>query len=260
MSSPLRFFEPLGDFANRSTGFALSGYIQKLDKRLLALGEPDGIHAKGILGVQVFCAITFPIFWTYIIRFMNLAEGLFNGPVQLLVYIAFICMGFYFPVMNLKEKIGKRQKKIILALPDVMDLLTISVEAGLDFMTALQRVVEKQLPGPLRDELSRVFKQIELGKARRDALKELADRIQISDVSNVCSALVQADRLGSSLGPILRAQSDMLRIRRGQRAEKAALEAPVKMLAPLLMCIFPSVFIMIFAPLFIKMMIDLGRF
>ena len=163
MKSPLKFFEPIGDFANRSTGFALSGYLRKLDSRLLAMGEPDGVTSKGILGVQVLCAILFPIFWTYIIRFLNLAEGLFTGPVQLLVYTGFITFGWYFPVMNMKEKIAKRQKKIVLALPDVMDLLTISVEAGLDFMTALQRVVEKQLPGPLRDELSRLFKQIELG-------------------------------------------------------------------------------------------------
>jgi tight adherence protein C len=151
-----------------------------------------------------------------------------------------------------------RQKAILLYLPDFMDLLTISVDAGLDFLTAMNRVVEKQPDGPLRDEMIRFFKQLELGRSRREGLRELADRVQLKDLSNVCAALIQADRLGSSIGPVLQAQSDMLRTQRGQRAEKAALEAPVKMMAPLLCCIFPAVFIMILAPVGIQIMIDRG--
>lgn len=153
----------------------------------------------------------------------------------------------------------RRCEQIRLELPNMLDLLTISVEAGLDFSSAMRRVVQKQKNGPLKDELERFFKKTELGMTRRDALREMSRRIALPEMSAVASALVQADRLGSRIGPILRVQSDMLRSRRAQRAEKAAQEAPVKMLAPLLLCIFPSVFIMIMAPLIIQMLANLVR-
>jgi tight adherence protein C len=123
----------------------------------------------------------------------------------------------------------------------------------------MRRVVEKHRPGPLKDELERFFKQTELGRPRRDTLRDMARRVQLADLNAVVSALIQGDRLGVSIGPILRAQSDMLRTRRGQKAEKAAQEAPVKMLAPLMICILPSVFIMILAPVFIQMFTDLSQ-
>jgi tight adherence protein C len=126
-------------------------------------------------------------------------------------------------------------------------------------MGALRRVVEKHRPGPLKEELERFFKQTELGKPRREALREMANRVQLQDLNAVVSSLIQADRLGVSIGPILSAQSDMLRIRRGQRAEKAAQVAPVKMLAPLMICILPSVFIMILAPVIIQMFLDVQK-
>jgi tight adherence protein C len=254
----LKWAGPTGEAVNKSTGYLLNGYLDKLGRSLKALGEPEGLTPNAILGIQTIVAVIFPIFWISVFRFLKLAEGLFQGPVQILVYLGFIAFGFYFPYMNLMEKVRVRQKQILRRLPDVMDLLTISVEAGLDFIGALGRVVEKQPEGPLRDEFAHFFKQIELGVSRRDSLRELADRIQITDMNNVCSALIQADRLGSSLGPIMRAQSDMLRTKRGQRAEKAALEAPVKMMAPLLLCIFPAVFLMILAPVGIQIMMDKG--
>jgi tight adherence protein C len=164
-----------------------------------------------------------------------------------------------FPASNIHERAAKRQKVISLQLPDTLDLLTISVEAGLDFMSAMRRVVEKHREGPLKEELERFFKQTELGQQRRLALREMANRVQLQDMGSVVSALIQADRLGVSVGPVLRAQSDMLRTRRAQRCEKAAGEAPVKMLAPLIMCILPSVFIMILGPVIIQMVMDMSR-
>lgn len=182
-----------------------------------------------------------------------------EGPKQVLVYIAFLVVGFMFPAMNLGEQAKKRQKSIMLQLPNTLDLLTISVEAGLDFMSAMRRVVEKHPAGPLKEELERFFKQTELGRPRREALREMANRVQLQDLNAVVSALIQADRLGVSIGPILNMQSEMLRIRRGQRAEKLAQEAPVKMMMPLIACILPSVFIMILAPIIIQMMQNLHR-
>jgi len=176
-----------------------------------------------------------------------------------LVYAGLLVLGFMFPAMNVRERAKARKKTIALQLPDTLDLLTISVEAGLDFMSAMRRVVEKHRPGPLKDELEHFFKQTELAASRRDALREMANRVQLQDLSSVVSSLIQADRLGVSIGPILRAQSDMLRIRRAQRCEKAAGEAPVKMLAPLMLCILPSVFIMILGPVIIQMIANLTR-
>ena len=109
----------------------------------------------------------------------------------------------------------------------------------------------------MKEELERFFKQTELGRPRREALREMANRVQLQDLNAVVSALIQADRLGVSIGPILNMQSEMLRIRRGQRAEKLAQEAPVKMMMPLIVCILPSVFIMILAPIIIQMMQNL---
>ena len=252
-------FKRLGFWAKRSSGTGLDDYLKSLQETIVAAGEEGATNAERILGMQLVSSLVTPAVIVFILRWFHIAEGIFKGPIQILVYLALIAFGFYFPRMSLKERVAKRQKQILLTLPDVIDLLTISVEAGLDFMGAMRRVVSKIPVGPTRQEFEHFFKQVELGKTRQEALKDLGARVQLSDLSAICSALIQADRLGSSIGPILRVQSDVLRVRRGQRAEKSAMEAPVKMLAPLLMCIFPAVFIMLFAPVFIQMIADLTR-
>jgi tight adherence protein C len=228
-------------------------HVEKLNAMLITAGEPEGTKGVDLFGMQLAGAAIFPFFWGLIFNKIGFLTFMVEGPKQILTYAGLVGLGFAFPAMNLGEKIKVRQKSIALQLPDTLDLLTISVEAGLDFMAAMRRVVEKHRPGPLKDELERFFKQTELGRPRREALREMANRVQLQDLRAVVSALIQADRLGVSIGPILRSQSDMLRIRRGQRAEKAAQEAPVKMMAPLMICILPSVFIMILAPVIIQM-------
>ena len=248
--------DKVGWMVRNATGGLIDNHVGRLDHKLKAAGEMGGMTGTSMLGLQAVSAIIAPVVIVYLMINLNLGKGILQTPSQLLLYIALIWFGAYFPMMNLKERVAKRHKKIACTLPDVMDLLTISVEAGLDFMGALERVVENERPGPLRDELEVLFREIELGKTRSEALKDMGDRVQLSDLSNVVSSLVQADRLGSGLGGVMRAQSDMLRIRRGQRAEKAAMEAPVKMLAPLMICIFPCVFIMIFGPVVIQIFWD----
>ena len=248
----------LGRWARQTAGSGLDDYMEAQKGYIIAAGLDAKLTAEKLLGIQLFSSLVFPVVVVFIIRYMNMMEGIFQGPGQIILYLVLIAFGFYFPTMNVKERMAKRQKAILLALPDVIDLLTISVEAGLDFMGATRRVMAKIPAGPLREEFENFFKEVELGKTRQDALKDLSNRVQLVDLSTICSSLIQADRLGSSVGPILRIQSDMLRARRGQRAEKSAMEAPVKMLAPLLICIFPSVFIMLFAPLFIQMAKDLA--
>jgi tight adherence protein C len=251
------FLASVGEKGREWGGNFAAKHVEKLDRQLIAAGEPGDMKGIVLFGIQLLCAVIFPIFWIFIFKEMSL--GLVEGPKQFLVYIGLLLLGFMFPVMNLGEKIKKRQKSIMLQLPNTLDLLTISVEAGLDFISAMRRVVEKHPEGPLKEELERFFKQTELGRPRREALREMSKRVQLQDLTAVVSALIQADRLGVSIGPILNTQSDMLRIRRGQRAEKAAQEAPVKMMMPLIICILPSVFIMILAPVIIQMLQNLKR-
>lgn len=234
-------------------------HVEKLDRDLIAAGEPDDMKGIQLFGIQIVCSVIFPIFWGFVFHEISFFSSYVQGPKQILVYAGLLLLGFVFPAMNLGEKTKKRQKAIGLQLPNTLDLLTISVEAGLDFMSAMRRVVEKHPEGPLKDELERFFKQTELGRPRREALREMSNRVQLQDLTAVVSALIQADRLGVSIGPILNTQSEMLRIRRGQRAEKLAQEAPVKMMAPLIICILPSVFIMILAPVIIQMLQNLHR-
>ena len=246
----------LGEKGCATFGDAAAKHVRKLESRLIASGEAVDLTGIQLFGVQLALMLSFPFIWGVIFYNVGWFSFLVEGPKQVLTYLGLMYFGFVFPVMNINERVKSRQKSIALQLPDTLDLLTISVEAGLDFMSAMRRVVEKHRPGPLKEELERFFKQTELGRPRRDALREMANRAQLQDLSAVVSSLIQADRLGVSIGPILRAQSDMLRIRRGQRAEKAAQEAPVKMLAPLMICILPSVFIMILAPVLIQMMMN----
>jgi tight adherence protein C len=253
----LKIFETIGLAGCGWGGTLANKHVETLNARIVTAGDPGDVKGIQLFGIQLFLAVFFPLFWGVVFAHISMLTFLVDGPKQVLVYIGLLLFGFSFPAMNLREKAQTRQKSIALQLPDTLDLLTISVEAGLDFMGAMRRVVEKHRPGPLKEELERFFKQTELGRPRREALREMANRVQLQDMSAVVSALIQADRLGVSIGPILRAQSDMLRTRRGQRAEKAAQEAPVKMMAPLMICIMPSVFIMILAPVIIQMLANI---
>ncbi|TAN38324.1 MAG: type II secretion system F family protein [Verrucomicrobia bacterium] len=170
---------------------------------------------------------------------------------------AFVCplfylLGFTWPGLWLQRSIRDRHRRIERALPFVLDLLTLSVEAGLDFMSAIKRIIERRAVDALGEELIRAFREVQLGRTRREALRFMADRINQTDVSSVVSALVQADELGVSIGNMLRIQADLMRTRRFQRAEKLANEAPVKMLFPLTVFIFPSVFMVLLGPIIVQ--------
>ena len=156
---------------------------------------------------------------------------------------------FYaWPLMWLRKTLKRRHASIEKALPFVLDLLTLSVEAGMDFMGALNRNCARRRLDPLNEELIRMTHEIQVGTPRRTALKAMADRVREPSLKSVAYAMVQADELGVSIGSILRIQSEQLRSRRFERAEKLANEAPVKMLGPLLLCIFPAVFIVLLGP------------
>jgi len=166
-------------------------------------------------------------------------------------------LGYLLPGIWLGQQIKKRKHNIVKALPDALDLLTISVEAGLAFDLALTRVADKW-DNELSNEFKRALTDTRLGRSRRDALKDMAQRTGVDDVQTFVAAIIQAEQLGVSIGKILRIQSDQMRIRRRQRAEEAAHKAPIKMLIPMAFLIFPSLFVVILGPAVPKLMSSLG--
>lgn len=160
--------------------------------------------------------------------------------------------GYMYPDLWLKDHTKKRNLAILKALPFFLDIVTLSIESGLNLTGGLQKAVDKCKPGPLMVEINRVLRDVRAGKARVEALRDLAERMDYAPISSLVSALVQGELMGSSLGPILRAQSDQRRIERFQRAEKLAMEAPVKMLGPLILFIFPCTFVVIGFPIAMK--------
>ncbi len=167
-----------------------------------------------------------------------------------------LMFGYTLPEFWLGGRVRKRQHEILLMIPDALDLLTISVRAGLGFDGALGKVVEK-LKGPLTEEFRRALAEIRVGKARRDALRDIVARTEVPALTNFIGAIIQAEQLGVSISKVLQVQSEQLRIERRQRAEAMAAKAPIKMLFPLVGCIFPSLFIVILGPAIILIMINL---
>jgi tight adherence protein C len=151
------------------------------------------------------------------------------------------------PGLWLKGRLGARQKLVLKTLPDALDLVTTCVEAGLGLDGALARVAEKS-SGPLADELTRMLREVAMGKLRREALTETADRIGVDELTSFVNAIIQAEQLGVGIAQVLRVQSDQMRTRRRQRAEKTAHEAPIKMIFPLVLFIFPAFMLVILGP------------
>nr|WP_255203569.1 type II secretion system F family protein [Myxococcus sp. AM011] len=220
--------------------FIWPGYEAKSRRNLIKAGEPQGYKPEDMMALQEVSAV------------VGLLMGLFilNGTGQNLVWsILFLLFGMYYPMLWLNDQVKKRHLLISRALPYNLDLLTLSVEAGLDFTAALAKVVEKGKTGPLREELQLVLKQLKMGKTREEGLKSMIVRVDLPPLTTFVTALIQADKMGTSLGKVLRIQSTQMRIDRTQRAEKLAGEAPVKMLFPLIACIFPTVFMVLFGPI-----------
>ncbi len=224
---------------------------ERLRTNLQQAGNPGGITPPMFVGLRVGLALVLGLLITVItLRTMELSQALLYSS------IGFV-LGYMLPVTWLGQQIKKRKKSITKALPDALDLLCISVEAGLAFDLALQRVTQKW-----DDELSREFKKvlsdIRLGRTRREALKDLGVRTGVEDVQTFTAAVIQADQLGVSMSKILRLQSDQMRQRRRQRAEEAAQQAPIKMLFPMVFLIFPALFVVILGPAVPRIMESFG--
>lgn len=228
----------------------------RLAKRM-AITESKLISAgfEGVLSAEEFTALEFlvPIALSPIwCGFILILQGAVPDSVLPSLSPALCLLGIALLVLQprswLSATLKKRHFAIMRALPFVLDILTLSVEAGMDFISALQRNFSSRKLDPLNEELLRMTKEIQLGLSRREALRKMADRVKQSDLASVAFALIQADELGVSIGAILRIQSDQLRARRFDRAERLAAQAPTKMLMPLMLCIFPAVFIILLGP------------
>ncbi|MGQ0709922.1 MAG: type II secretion system F family protein [Rhodoferax sp.] len=177
-----------------------------------------------------------------------------SGMVYLEIGVSGALFGWLYPNIWLKDRLAHRKRELLKSLPFFLDIITLCVEAGLNVQGAMQQAVAKGPKGVLRDEFQRVLRDIRAGKQRAEALRGMADRLNEPSATNFTIAVIQAESMGMNLGPILRAQADQRRAERFLRAEKLAMEAPVKMLFPLIAFIFPCTFIVLFFPIAMKFM------
>ena len=232
-----------------------AGSRARIDRRLVSAGFEGVLTGEHILGLRILMPLLSGTLWFLLVRTSAAAapESIIDRS-----QVTFTCIGvlwlYIYPDLWLKRMLVQRHRQIQRALPFVLDLLTLSVEAGMDFMTAMQRNIKRRNIDALGEELIRVIREIQLGKTRAQALKDLAYRVNLSDLRAVVNALVQADELGVSIGSILRIQADQMRQRRFERAEKLANEAPVKMLFPLMVFIFPAVFLILLGPIIYRLL------
>ncbi len=243
-------FARLSGFVSRLSSTSFS---ERTEKRLALAGNPGDLRVADWLGIKVVAAFVFAIVFFLLFNF-----ALAVGPLMAVVLgVAGAGIGYIAPEFWLSGRIRRRQKAILVMIPDTLDLLTISVRAGLGFDAALAKVVEK-LPGPLSEEFRRALAEVRVGKARREALRDIVPRTEVQPLTNFIGAIIQAEQLGVSISKVLQVQSEQLRIERRQRAEEQAAKAPIKMLFPLVGCIFPSLFIVILGPAIILIVQNLA--
>jgi tight adherence protein C len=223
-----------------------SSFSERTEKRLALAGNPGDLRVAEWVGIKAIGAIVGAILFFFLFGIVGLI-GLPFVIGGILMPVVGALFGYTAPEFWLGRKVKARQKAILLMIPDALDLLTISVRAGLGFDAALGKVVEK-LQGPLSDEFRRALAEVRVGKARREALRDIVPRTEVVPLTNFIGAIIQAEQLGVSISKVLQVQSEQLRIERRQRAEEMAAKAPIKMLFPLVGCIFPSLFIVILGP------------
>lgn len=231
-------------------------YVTLADGRKQERALPVLFKALLPFAQNFFGIIHLPMFRSSVSRAETLlVQGGFEGLLSGEEFVALQLMLLWIvPDIWLYGAIRRRHLSMQKSLPFVLDLLTLSVEAGMDFINALQRNCKSRNLNPLNEELLRMTKEIQVGSSRKEALQKMADRVRQPDLRAVANALIQADELGVSIGSMLRIQSEQLRSRRFDRAEKLAAEAPVKMLGPLMLCIFPAVFIILLGPVLAQAM------
>ena len=221
--------------------FTPSGWVGNAQHKLVLAGWADRMDGNTWAAVRIISVFGSFFLWL-------LVQSLVEGTVMRIVVFG-VCafIGFFGPVAMLNSRIDKRRKAMEKELPDVIDLLVISVEAGLGFDAALGRVVQN-VPGEISREFSRTLQETRVGVSRTDALRNLTERTDVDDLNTFVLALIQADQFGVSIARVLRVQAEEMRIRRRQRAQERAFKAPVKLVFPLVLFIFPALFVVILGP------------
>ncbi|MEK6579141.1 MAG: type II secretion system F family protein [Bdellovibrionota bacterium] len=216
-------------------------------RKLISAGLKDELTADEMIAFKISLIAVFPIIGGL------LRAGDFLD-LSILVILGSGIAGWFYPDLWIRSRASRRQTLILRAMPFIVDLLALSTEAGLDFIGAIGKVVEKANPSPLVEEFSQLLKEIKVGASRQEALREMAARIDMTEFNSFVAILISADQMGASIGKILRQQSEQIRVERMLRAEKAGAAAAQKILLPLIFLIMPSVFIMIFGPFAISML------
>ncbi|HLO15519.1 MAG TPA: type II secretion system F family protein [Anaerolineales bacterium] len=236
----------LGEFSAR---FTPQKAIQDTAKRLELAGNPWPIDAATFLAIRFILAV---VLGGFLVAVVLISPP--SNPSDNFMYIGGATFaGFFLPHLMLTSRITRRQKEIRKAMPDALDLLTICVEAGLGFDAAMSKVSEKW-ENELSLAFTRTIREIQLGKVRREALKDMSDRLGIPEMTSFVAAIIQSEQLGVSLAKVLRIQSDQMRVKRRQHAEEEAHKAPIKMIIPMALLIFPSIIIIILTPAMIQIL------
>jgi tight adherence protein C len=235
----------LGDISSR---FTPQHVLEQTRKQLELAGNPGRMDASTFLVVHFVSAGIFG----GLVFMLSLFAKQYSIGVKLLMVLGFVVLGYFFPDLWIRSKINSRQKSVRKAMPDALDLLTICVEAGLGFDAAMSKVNEKW-ENELAVSFGRVIREIQLGKLRREALRDMADRLGIAELTSFVAAVIQSEMLGVSMAKVLRIQSDQMRVKRRQHAEEEAHKAPIKMIFPMGLLIFPALMIVLLTPAALKL-------
>jgi tight adherence protein C len=213
-----------------------------IDNKLEKAGDPYNLKSGDFIAIQVILGITTWGVTFFLLNLIKVSPG-----IQYLLSCTLALLMAYIPWFMLAVIATKRQREIKRSLPDIMDLLVVSVEAGLAFDMALTKIVDTY-QGTVALEFHRALREMQVGRSRKEALKDMSERVNLPELSSLVNAIIQSEQLGVGLGKVLRIQSDLIREKRQQWIEEQAMKAPVKMLFPLVFGIFPSIFIVILGP------------
>ena len=242
-----RVIQPaLQNLAATLGNLAPSEIKQSMQKKITYAGNPRNITFNTLVLAQVLLGIGLPLILLSLIR---LTGPIDNLPLLIILLAGF---GFLLPIFFINSKAAQRQKEIQRSLPDTLDLLLVSVEAGLGFDMALKRVCEKK-PGELSKEFMRALEEVRVGKTRSEALRGIVERTGVPDVRTFVGAIIQAEQLGSSISRTLDIQSNTMRLKRRQRAEEMAMRVPIKMIFPMVFFIFPALLVVVLGPSLVRM-------
>jgi tight adherence protein C len=226
--------------------------LKKIEERLIKAGSPRNLKGGDFLTIQAIAGLA-----GLMAGILLAGVSKVKGARSVLLPGLMAVVGSYAPWLWLSRKVSQRQREIRQSLPDIMDFLVVCLEAGLSFDLGLMKVVEK-FKGVAGDEFGRAIKEIQLGKNRKEALRDMAERVGIDELSFLVNAVLQAEQLGVGMAQVLNIQSDLLRDKRQQHIEEQAMKAPVKMLFPLIFFIFPSIFIVVLGPAILNILVSLA--